>query len=122
MEFLNYSFDWSVLWQAPYGSMLIKGLLATIHLSLLSWVIAVILGIMIGIFRVLPQPWIRFMGSTYVQIFRNTPFLVQLFFWYFAAPLLLPREAQEWLYDHVSDYSYWAGVAALGTYTASRLA
>ena len=58
----------------------------------------------------------------YVQVFRNTPFLVQLFFWYFAAPLLLPKPAQEWLYNHVPDYSYWAGVTALGTYTASRLA
>ena len=122
MEFLNYTFDWSVLWRHPYGGILLKGFLTTIHLSLLTWIITVPMGITIGILRVLPSRLTRFMGSAYVQVFRNTPFLVQLFFWYFAAPLLLPRTGQEWLYDHVPDYSYCAGVVALGTYTASRLA
>ncbi len=122
MDFLNYTFDWSVLWRAPYGGMVIRGIFTTVHLSLLAWMIAVIVGLAIGIFRVLPSWWVRFAGSLYVQVFRNTPFLVQLFFWYFAAPLLLPGQSQEWLYDHVPDYSYWAGVAALGTYTASRVA
>ncbi len=37
-------------------------------------------------------------------------------------PLLLPKPAQEWLYASVPDYAYWAGVLALGTYTASRVA
>lgn len=122
MGFLNYTFDWSVLWRHPYGNLFIKGIFTTIHLSLLAWMIAVVLGIGIGIFRVLPTRSFRFLGAAYVQIFRNTPFLVQLFFWYFAAPLLLPRPAQEWLYDNVPNYAYWAGVAALGTYTASRVA
>jgi len=35
---------------------------------------------------------------------------------------LLPKPTQEWLYDNVPDYSYWAGVVGLGTYTASRVA
>lgn len=122
MGFLSYTFDWSVLWRHPYGGLLIKGILTTLHLSLLAWMIAVVLGVTVGIFRVLPFRFVRFAGSAYVHIFRNTPFLVQLFFWYFAAPLLLPKPAQEWLYDNVPNYSYWAGVTALGTYTASRVA
>ena len=122
MGLLNYTFDWTVLWREPYGAMLIQGIVTTVHLSLLAWGIALVLGMGIGLLRVLPTAAPRFAGSVYVQVFRNTPFLVQLFFWYFAAPLLLPKDAQAWLYDHVSDYSYWAGVIALGTYTASRLA
>jgi glutamate/aspartate transport system permease protein len=122
MGFLDYTFDWSVLWRHPYGAMFIRGILTTIHLSLLAWMMAVILGIAIGVFRVLPPRLLRFTGSAYVQVFRNTPFLVQLFFWYFAAPLLLPKPAQEWVYDHVPNYAYCAGVMALGFYTASRLA
>lgn len=120
--FFTYTFDWSVLWRHPYGVMILKGIFTTIHLSLIAWVIAVCIGMAVGTLRVLPFGWARFAGSIYVQAFRNTPFLVQLFFWYFAAPLLLPKPAQEWLYDHVPNYSYWAGVAALGTYTASRVA
>ena len=122
MGFLNYTFDWSVLWRHPYGGLLVKGFLTTLHLSFMAWIIAVVLGVMIGIFRVLPFRLVRFTGGAYVQIFRNTPFLVQLFFWYFAAPLLLPKQVQVWLYDNVPNYSYLAGVTALGTYTASRVA
>lgn len=122
MGFLNYTFDWSVLWRDPYGGMLIKGVFTTLHLSLLAWAIAVFLGVGVGVFRAVPSPWLRFAGGLYVQVFRNTPFLVQLFFWYFAAPLLLPKPAQKWLYDHVTNYAYWAAVVSLGTYTASRVA
>jgi glutamate/aspartate transport system permease protein len=122
MGIFNYTFDWSVLWRSPYGGMLVQGIVTTVVLSLLAWVIALTLGLMVGMCRVLPAPLARFAGGAYVQVFRNTPFLVQLFFWYFAAPLLLPRPGQEWLYDKVPDYAFWAGVLALGTYTASRVA
>lgn len=122
MSLFHYHFDWSVIWREPYGSLFIEGILTTILLSLKAWCIAVVLGIAIGIFRVSPYKFFRFCGTFYVQIFRNIPFLVQLFFWYFAAPLLLPKFAQEKLYDSISNYSYWAGVIALGTYTASRVA
>lgn len=122
MSLLNYDFDWSVLWRTPYGELMLKGLLTTIHLSLLAWMLAVVLGIAVGALRVQPFRPLRFAGAVYVQVFRNTPFLVHLFFWYFAAPLLLPKASQLWLYDHVPNYSYWAGVIGLGTYTASRVA
>jgi glutamate/aspartate transport system permease protein len=122
MGVLNYSFDWSVLWRQPYGGLLIDGILTTLHLSLLAWIVAIVLGIAIGVFRVSPSRLVRFVGGAYVQVFRNIPFLVQLFFWYFAAPLLLPHQVREWLYDNVPNFSYLAGVIALGTYTASRIA
>ncbi len=122
MGIFHYTFDWSVLWRSPYGGMLVKGIVTTLHLSLLAWVVALTLGMAVGVARVQPLRWVRFAGGAYVQVFRNTPFLVQLFFWYFAAPLLLPKPGQQWLYDNVPDYAYWAGVLALGTYTASRVA
>jgi glutamate/aspartate transport system permease protein len=122
MSLLNYDFDWSVLWRAPYGELMLWGILTTVHLSLLAWALAVLLGLTVGALRVQPLKPLRFAGALYVQVFRNTPFLVHLFFWYFAAPLLLPKASQLWLYDHVPNYSYWAGVIGLGTYTASRVA
>jgi len=122
MGILNYQFDWSVLWQEPYGAMMLKGLFTTVHLSLLAWCIAVVVGVTIGVFRVLPVTMLRLIGNSYVQVFRNIPFLVHLFFWYYAAPLLLPESIQARLYDTVPDYAYFAGVVGLGTYTASRVA
>jgi len=122
MGFLNYTFDWSVLWRHPYGNVMLNGILTTLSLSSLAWFMAVLLGVIVCIFRVSSSLPLRFAGGVYVQIFRNTPFLVQLFFWYFAAPLMLPKPSQAWLYENVPDYSFWAGTLALGTYTASRVA
>ncbi len=119
---LHYQFDWGLLWRPPYAAMLVDGIWRTIHISLAAWCMAVTIGVAIGVARVLPHWGWRFLGYGYVQVFRNKPLLVHLFFWYFAAPLLLPKTLQQWLYDNVGDYAYYAGVIGLGTYTASRVA
>jgi glutamate/aspartate transport system permease protein len=119
---LNYDIDCSVLWREPYGPMLFKGILTTIHLSMLSWIIALVFGILIGVFRVIPNRLTRLTGFLYVQLFRNIPLLLQLFIWYFAVPLLFPANAQNWLNESIADLPYWTGVVALGLYTASRVA
>ncbi len=122
MGLLHYDFDWTVLWREPYGWMLLQGIYTTIHLSLFAWLIAVLIGLIVAVLRVLPLRATRLAGFVYVQVFRNTPLLVQLFFWYFAAPLFLPKSAQQWLYKTIPNYAYLAGVVGLGLYTASRLA
>ena len=122
MGLLNYDFDWSVLWREPYGALMLKGIATTLQLSLVAWILAVIIGGVVGVLRVAPWRPGRFAGMAYVEIFRNTPLLVHLFFWYYAAPLLLPKSGQTWLYDHVPVFAFWAGTVGLGAYTASRVA
>jgi glutamate/aspartate transport system permease protein len=119
---LNYEIDCSVLWKEPYGPMLFKGILTTIHLSILSWIIALGVGILVGVFRVIPNRFTRLAGFCYVQLFRNIPLLLHLFIWYFAIPLLFSDNVQNWLNESVADLPYWTGVVALGLYTASRVA
>ncbi len=101
---------------------MVKGILTTLHLSIMAWILAVAIGVVVGTLRVLPSRLGRFLGTTYVQVFRNIPLLVHMFFWYYAAPLVLHKSGQRWLYDHVPDYAYWSGVVGLGAYTASRVA
>lgn len=122
MSIFHYDFDWSVLWREPYGALMLKGIATTLHLSIMAWILAVTIGVVIGALRVTPWRIGRFVGTAYVQIFRNIPLLVHLFFWYYAAPLLLPKSGQAWLYDHVPNFAYLAGVVGLGAYTASRVA
>ncbi|NLI80888.1 MAG: amino acid ABC transporter permease [Deltaproteobacteria bacterium] len=119
---LYYDFDWSVLWRHPYGGMFLKGIWTTVHLSLSAWMIALLLGLLVGLFRTLPIRGARLVGGAYVEVFRNIPLLVQLFFWYFAAPSLFPRDLELWLYGNVNDLGYWMAIIALGTYTAARVA
>jgi putative glutamine transport system permease protein len=62
------------------------GLWITVQLAILSLLGSLVLGTLIAIFRVAPARPLRWIGGGYVEIFRNTPLLVQLFFLYFATP------------------------------------
>ena len=87
---MNYEFNWSMLLEKPYIDWIIEGFLNTIQLSLMAWCIALTIGIIIGSIRMMKSPILRFIGTFYVEIFRNIPLLVQLFIWFFVFPLLLP--------------------------------
>jgi len=120
MGALNYDFRWSVLWQDPYGGWIINAVIVSIHLALISWIIACIIGTLVAIFRISSAKLLRVAGTSYVEIFRNIPFLVQLFFWFFAVPTLLPREWMVW-WNRYPDANYWTAVIALAIFTSTRV-
>jgi glutamate/aspartate transport system permease protein len=118
---LSYKFDWGVLWRQPYGEWLLQGLWLTIQLGALAWVVALVLGILFGTLRSV-QFWpLRILGSLYVEVFRNIPFLVQLFFWFYAGPMLFGK-ALQFKINQVSGLNYYIAILGLGLYTASRVA
>ncbi|MBW2057715.1 MAG: amino acid ABC transporter permease [Deltaproteobacteria bacterium] len=118
---LAYEFDWSVLWRQPYGMYLLQGIWLTIQLGILSWIIAFLLGVFIGTIRVSSWRSMRFIGTAYVEIFRNIPFLVQLFFWYYAGPMVFGQTIQ-YRINAIPNLNYYVAIIALGMYTASRVA
>ena len=69
--------------------ILMAGLKMTIILTVVSIFFALILGIIFGLFRVSRSIWLRAIGTTFVDIFRGTPLLVQAFFIYFGIPSAL---------------------------------
>ena len=115
---MNYTFKWSVLWSGQSGQWLLQGLITTLELSALAWLIAVALGILAGALRTVPFRPLRWVATFYVEFFRNVPLLVWMFFWYFGVPPLLPRGAQDWLYNHGAEF--WAATIALGVYHGAR--
>jgi general L-amino acid transport system permease protein len=74
-----------------YGHALVAGGLNTLVVSLLGIVLASLLGLVVGIARLSRNFLLSRMAAAYVEIFRNTPLLVQLFILYFAVFLQLPR-------------------------------
>ena len=117
---MNYQFHWNVLWTGQTGGWLLQGLLTTLHLSILAWLLAVMLGITSGALRTTAISLLRWPAGVYVEFFRNVPLLVWMFFWYFGVPPLLPQALQEWLFEH--GVEFWAGVFALGVYHGARFA
>ena len=93
----RYQWDWGVLFREPYFGWLLSGLGWTLTIALLAWVIAFTVGSAVGICRTLPNRWVRLIGTTYVELFRNVPLLVQMFLWFFVLPELVPRDLGHWL-------------------------
>jgi glutamate/aspartate transport system permease protein len=126
---VNYSWNWDVfLSPTPAGDgtylgWLLEGLRWTLTLSLGAWVIALLLGIGVGVLRTLPNRWVASAAAAYVEVFRNVPLLVQLFIWYFVLPELLPRPLGDALKQ--SDplaQQFFAALLCLGCFTAARVA
>ncbi len=122
----GYDFYWPVLWEmnptykVVFGMWLLKGLLVTLEISLISTGIALLMGTIFGIARLSRFAPTYAIATAYVEFFRNTPLLVQLFFWYFAFPMLLPEGIRDLLNEH--NYEFWAATCGLGIYTGAFVA
>ena len=119
---MKYNWNWSVLIEPQYFDWIISGTLWTIYLSIASSFIAFFLGSIIGIFRTLDNKILNFVGTTYVEIFRNIPLLVQMFIWYFVFPEIVTDDFGTWLKQDLPNPEFSSALMCLGTYTASRVA
>jgi glutamate/aspartate transport system permease protein len=78
------------------------------------------LGLLIGVLR--ESPWLtaRIFASAYVEVFRNIPLLVQLFFIYFLFPRILPKPIANIMFD--LGWEIVAAVITLSLYSSAKIA
>ncbi|WP_010651494.1 amino acid ABC transporter permease [Oceanobacillus massiliensis] len=74
-----------------YGKAILVGILNTLKVAFFGIILATIIGIIIGIARLSKNWLVSKLAFGYVEIFRNTPLLVQMFIWYFAVFLPMPQ-------------------------------
>jgi polar amino acid transport system permease protein len=117
---LNYKFDWAIVFTGKYFSWLVAGVYTTIQLSLISIVLAFLLGLLIAVMRMSNTAPIRWFAHGYLEFFRNTPLLVQIFFWYFGSYKVLPQVVNDWLGS--TNFEFSAAVIALSIYTSAFIA
>ena len=84
-----------------YGRAYLVGLLNTILVAVLGIIFATILGVLFGITRLSNNFLLSKIAEWYVEIFRNVPLLLQLFFWYFAVLRALPMPKES---VHLFDF------------------
>jgi glutamate/aspartate transport system permease protein len=106
--------------ETTYLGWLLAGLRTTIALSLASWVLALVLGTVLGILRTVPSRALRAFAGVYVEVFRNIPLLVQLFVWYFVVPELVPGGQRFKQIDPFTQL-FLASFVCLGLFTAARV-
>lgn len=97
-NFLNstasFSIDDKLIEYTPrdnYGRALLVGLLNTVKVGATGIILSAILGLFIGIGRLSDNWLVKKLTGGYVELIRNTPLLIQIFFLYFAVLLPLPR-------------------------------
>jgi len=86
-----------------------------LRLTVTSAVIAVVLGTVLAAMRVSPIPVLRWFGGGWVNIFRNTPLTLIIFFCYFGLFATLGLK----LSDDIPINLFWLGVIGLSVYTAA---
>jgi general L-amino acid transport system permease protein len=77
-----------------YGRAFVVGLLNTLLVAGLGIVLATVIGFIVGISRLSSNWLVARLATVYVEVIRNLPVLLQLFFWYFAVLKLLPVPRQ----------------------------
>jgi His/Glu/Gln/Arg/opine family amino acid ABC transporter permease subunit len=70
----------------PYVGFLAEGALLTAHICALALIAGVVLGMIVAIARTSQLRWVQWLAFAYVDLFRNIPFIVQLFFFYYGLP------------------------------------
>ena len=79
---------------SSYGLGLTTGVFNTIKISILGCILATIIGFVVGIARLSSNWLVAHLAAAYVEIIRNIPVLLQIFFWYFAVIRTLPTVRQ----------------------------
>jgi polar amino acid transport system permease protein len=117
---LSYKFDWSVVLTGQYHDWLVSGLKVTLQLSLAGIILSFLLGLLVAVMRMSHFKLFRWSACVFLEFVRNTPLLVQIFFWYFGSYKLLPTAVNEWL--NSTSFEFAAGLIALTIYTSAFIA
>lgn len=83
----NPRFGWDVVGTYFTSSQILDGLWRTIELTVLSMTIGIVLGVLLAILRLSPNPVLSYSAWFYIWFFRGTPLLVQIIFWFNLAAL-----------------------------------
>jgi polar amino acid transport system permease protein len=83
----NENYQWDVVAQYLTAESVLRGLVLTIVLTIVSMTIGGALGVVIAVLRISPLRPLRILANAYLTFFRGTPVLVQLIFWFNIAAL-----------------------------------
>jgi glutamate/aspartate transport system permease protein len=125
---LKFNLDWGVFFQElpgggeHYWQLLISGIWWTLGVSAAAWIIAIVVGSVVGTIRTTQQPWLVRIGTAWVELFRNIPLLVQMFLWYFVIPEFIPPLKGWIVRADPAHAQFLSAVLCLGLFTSARVA
>src|SRR5579863_4921335 len=87
MNHVSYAWDFSFLWH--YRSLIVWGLWVTILYTVATIAVGMVIGLVVGLLRLSRNPLVTLPLTAYVEIFRCTPLLVQIIWFYYAFPVVI---------------------------------
>jgi polar amino acid transport system permease protein len=78
----NPHFQWGVVGEYLFDERILEGLRVTLELTVIAMAIGIVLGVLLAVMRLSPNPLVASGSWFYIWFFRGTPILVQLIFWY----------------------------------------
>jgi polar amino acid transport system permease protein len=75
-------FEWNIVGQYLFSGRVLRGLEVTLELTVMAMGIGIVLGVVLAVMRLSPNPVMTTVSWIYIWFFRGTPVLVQLLFWY----------------------------------------
>lgn len=94
-----------------YWPLFLEGFINTLLASFIALIGSLILGVLMGIFQLTPNKFLKGFANVYVEWFRNIPLLVIVMFFYVAVPMYF-----------VNISGFWAGAIGLIIYTSAFIA
>ena len=83
----NPRFQWGVVGDFLFDDRVLHGVLVTLELTVIAMAIGIVLGVILAVMRLSPNPLLSGGSAFYIWFFRGTPVLVQIVFWFFIAAL-----------------------------------
>ncbi|MBW1608933.1 MAG: ABC transporter permease subunit [Deltaproteobacteria bacterium] len=100
--------------------ILLEGLWLTLKVSVIAIVFGILIGLFTGLARISSNPALKWSAITYIEIIRGSPLLVQIFIWYFVLGTLFNNILDKHGISQIS--ALWFGVAALASFTGAYVA
>ncbi len=100
--------------------ILLEGLWLTLKVSVIAIVFGILIGLFAGLARISSNPALKWSAITYIEMIRGSPLLVQIFIWYFVLGTLFNNILAKHGISQIS--ALWFGVAALASFTGAYVA
>ena len=78
----NGRFQWGIVRHYFFSSQILRGVVVTLELTFTAMAIGIVLGVLLAVMRLSPNPLVAGTSWLYICIFRGTPVLVQILLWY----------------------------------------
>ncbi len=111
----NPRFEWGVVGEYFFSTRVLHGLWLTIELTVISMLIGIALGVLLAVMRLSLNPMIAGAAWFYIWLFRGTPVLVQILFWFNITALYPNIGIGSWSFDANNLITpFIAAILALG--------